>query len=172
MPATILNSISQSIWGKSLWLSCLLLFFSQSACETAVVPIIGSYTGISETITFRLEEIFDGNGNMVGIMEVRDTLLNQVDVLSLNQIGKESKFKLETVSGLNKLKSFSKHEFSYEGQSDFRVVSLTNGVETRRLEFTIDSNGNLELSFSEDESSDPNAQRPSGTTISFSGIKN
>ncbi|MDW3650096.1 MAG: hypothetical protein R8P61_23685 [Bacteroidia bacterium] len=149
----------------------LLLFISCSACETAVVPVSGTYTGLSETISFRFEEIFDGNGNMVGIMEVRDTLINQADVLSLNQVGKESKFKLEVGTGLDKLKTFSNHEFSYEGQSEFSVVSLTDRVETRRLEFSIDGSGNMELSFSEDENPDPNA-RPAGTRILFSGIKN
>ena len=167
-----LPSCFYSLKRKIYLINYLLLFFCLSACETVVVPVIGSYTGLSETISFRFEEIFDANGNMLGIREVRDTLLNQADILSLNQVGKESSFKLDVGSGLEKLKVFSSHEFVYEGQSDFSVVSLTDGVESRRLEFSIDARGNMELLFSEDESLDPNVQRPSGTTISFSGTKN
>lgn len=153
------------------YLTLLLPLMFLVACETPVVPVTGTYSGISETITFGFVEILDDDGNMIGIEEKRDTTISQQDNFSLMQVDKESQFTVTGTGGLDQLNSFSNHKFSYGGQSDFSVVTLLDGREAKRLEFSIDANGNIELMYTENDNPDPN-QRPSGMEISFSGQKN
>ena len=147
---------------------CTILFCSCK--KTDLSPVTGTYIGEVELEQWGFEELFDDVGNFVGIKETRDTLYSQQDALVIKKGSKNDLFTLSGDGNLVKVNGFSSHEFSYSGQQDFSVVELTNGQETRRLEFTIDGNGKISLQYTDNQFSDD--RPPVGNKITFTGSSN
>ena len=157
--------LSKRVIPFGIWMGILLF----SSCnKTDLSPVLGTYTGEAMVVKWDYEELRDTEGNLTGIIVTRDTLFSQQDVF---MVRKGSKKNLITISGggnLAQLNSFSDHEFSYDGQKEFSLVQQTNGVETKRLEFTFDGSGQVTVYFIENFF-DVN-RPPVGQEINFSGV--
>lgn len=153
---------------KYLMFSLLAGLLFISCEEAAVVPLVGDYTGETVSVRFNFVEIFDNDGNMIGIRENRDTTITNGDIFSVSQVDKESAFTISGTGGLSTLNSFSNKKFTYEeGQNTFEIIEQTDGVTTLDVNIIFDGGGGVIIDYL---SSNPDGNnRPFGTEIRFEG---
>ena len=140
-----------------------------SCKKTDLSPITGIYIGETTAISWGFEELLDNEGNFAGVVETRDTVFDSQDAFIIKEGSENPLFTVSGDGSLARVNTFSNHEFTYEGQQAFSVVDVSNGVENKRLEFSVDGAGNISLFYTDNQF---NANRPPvGHEITFSGAR-